>query len=391
MSLNSTPVANRTHIGIFGKRNVGKSSLINALTGQSLAIVSDIAGTTTDPVSKAMEILPLGPVVIFDTAGIDDGDELGKMRVDKSLSVLNKVDIAIYVMVSGKLPDDDDLAVMEMIKQRGVLMIVVYNKTDLASVSNIDNNAVYVSTATGSGIDELKKHICSAMPDEEKRCLISDIISPNDVIILVIPIDESAPKGRIILPQQQVLREALDIGAIATCVRDSELDAALKSMVKPPRLVITDSQAFGKVKQIVPEIVPLTSFSILMAKFKGTLNDAVNGAKALENLKDGDVVLISEGCTHHRQCADIGTVKLPNWIRNYTGKKLEFKFTSGGEFPADLSEFSLVVHCGGCMLNEREMRYRTALAKSQSIPMTNYGILISYINGILSRAIAPLK
>ncbi len=388
MSMNDTPVANRLHISIFGKRNAGKSSLINALTGQQTAIVSEVAGTTTDPVYKTMEMLPLGPVVIYDTAGIDDEGELGTLRVEKSLAVLNKTDIAVYVYTDAI--DAYDLAAIDRIKERTLPLVIVRNKCDIFG-NSVNEDEVSVSAQTGQGIDELKKRLCACLPQlSPKQPLISDLIESGDNVVLVIPIDSAAPKGRIILPQQQVLREAIENGAIVTCATEKSLPQALQSLSQPPKLVVTDSQAFETVAKIVPEDVYLTSFSILMARFKGILTSAVHGARTLDTLKDGDTVLISEGCTHHRQCDDIGTVKLPRWIQGYTGKKLQFEFTSGGEFPKLLGGYKLIVHCGGCMLNEREVKYRYGAAQGQSVPITNYGILIAYVNGILERSIKCL-
>lgn len=391
MSLNSTPVANRVHISIFGKRNAGKSSLINALTGQQLSIVSEVAGTTTDPVYKTMEILPLGPVVIYDTAGIDDDGELGKLRVEKSMAVLNKTDIAVYVVSAESGIDDKDKQVIDTIKQRGIPLVVVYNKSDLKSDRELSENVIAVSAVTGEGIEELKKALCTSLPDGvQKQPLISDLLGKGDSVILVIPIDSAAPKGRIILPQQQVLREALESEAVVSCVTDGMLKTALDSLSVKPRLVVTDSQAFEQVSKTVPENIDLTSFSILMARFKGILPTAVEGSRFIEQLRDGDKVLISEGCTHHRQCDDIGTVKLPRWIQKHTGKELDFEFSSGGGFPQELTRYKLIVHCGGCMLSENEVQYRYSAAKRQGVPITNYGILIAYMNGILERSVKPL-
>lgn len=392
MSLNETPMANRVHIGIFGKRNAGKSSVINAMTGQNLAIVSDVAGTTTDPVMKAMELLPLGPVVIIDTPGLDDVGELGLMRVQKSYQILNKTDIAVVVIDGAVGITEEDEKIIDRIRDKNIPYVIVKNKMDLFEVEeDVEENMISVSAATGQNIYELKELIAKQAPKEDdSRKIIRDILQPNDFVVLVVPIDSAAPKGRLILPQQQTIRDILEAGATAIVTRDNELAETLKKLVNPPRLVITDSQVFGKVKKIVPEDVELTSFSILMARYKGDLEANVKGARALENLKDGDKVLISEGCTHHRQCEDIGTVKMPRWIQEYTGKQLEFQFTSGTEFPLDLSEYALIVHCGGCTLNEREMKYRLKCAEDQNIPMTNYGICIAYMNGILERSIRPL-
>ena len=391
MSLHDTPLANRVHIGIFGKRNAGKSSIINAMTGQDLAIVSDVAGTTTDPVLKAMELLPLGPVVIIDTPGLDDEGELGLMRVQKAYQILNKTDIALVVIDGSVGMTVEDEKIVEWIKAKNIPYLIVKNKADLCETAETGENIISVSAATGQNIYELKERLGSLAPKEdESRKIVSDILQPNDFVVLVVPIDSAAPKGRLILPQQQTIRDVLEAGAAAIVTRDNELEETLQNLGRKPRLVITDSQVFGTVSKIVPDDVKLTSFSILMARYKGDLEANVKGARALETLKDGDKVLISEGCTHHRQCEDIGTVKLPRWIQEYTGKQLEFRFTSGTEFPLDLSEYALIVHCGGCTLNEREMKYRLKCAEDQNIPMTNYGICIAYLNGILERSIQPL-
>ena len=391
MSLNETPLANRIHIGIFGKRNAGKSSIINAMTGQNLAIVSDVAGTTTDPVLKAMELLPLGPVVMIDTPGLDDVGELGLMRVQKAYQILNKTDIALIVVDGTVGITAEDEKIIEQIRSKQIPYLIVKNKMDLCERAEEEENTIFVSAATGKNIYELKELIGKLAPrEEESRKIVSDILQTNDFVVLVVPIDSAAPKGRLILPQQQTIRDVLEAGAAAIVTRDNELTETLQNLGKKPRLVITDSQVFRTVSGIVPDDVELTSFSILMARYKGDLEINVKGARALEHLKDGDKVLISEGCTHHRQCEDIGTVKLPRWIQEYTGKKLEFQFTSGTEFPVDLSEYALIVHCGGCTLNEREMKYRLKCAEDQNIPMTNYGICIAYLNGILERSIRPL-
>lgn len=393
MSLNETPMANRIHIGIFGKRNAGKSSIINAMTGQSLAIVSDVAGTTTDPVLKAMELLPLGPVVIIDTPGLDDVGELGLMRVQKAYQILNKTDIAVVVIDGSVGVTEEDEKIIERIKEKNIPYVVVKNKMDLwEKAEESGENTISVSAATGQNIYELKELIAKQVPKEnDSRRIVGDILQQGDFVVLVVPIDSAAPKGRLILPQQQTIRDVLEAGASAIVTRDSELADTLKSLGKKPRMVITDSQVFGKVSKIVPADVELTSFSILMARYKGDLETNVKGARTLEKLRDGDKVLISEGCTHHRQCEDIGTVKMPRWIQEYTGKQLEFHFTSGTEFPLDLTEYALIVHCGGCTLNEREMKYRLKCAEDQNIPMTNYGICIAYMNGILERSIRPLN
>ena len=391
MSLNETPMANRIHIGIFGRRNAGKSSIINAMTGQSLAIVSDVAGTTTDPVLKAMELLPLGPVVIIDTPGLDDVGELGRMRVQKAYQILNKTDIALVVIDGTVGITEEDEQIIGRIKAKNIPYLIVKNKADLFENAEDAENTISVSAATGQNIYELKERLGRLAPKEdESRKIVSDILAPNDFVVLVVPIDSAAPKGRLILPQQQTIRDVLEAGAAAIVTRDNELADTMKNLGKTPRLVITDSQVFGSVSGIVPEDVELTSFSILMARYKGDLEANVKGSRALETLKDGDKILISEGCTHHRQCEDIGTVKLPRWIQEYTGKKLEFVFTSGTEFPLDLSGYALIVHCGGCTLNEREMKYRLKCAEDQNVPMTNYGICIAYLNGILERSIRPL-
>ena len=393
MSLNETPMANRIHIGIFGKRNAGKSSIINAMTGQSLAIVSDVAGTTTDPVLKAMELLPLGPVVIIDTPGLDDVGELGLMRVQKAYQILNKTDIAVVVIDGSVGVTEEDEKIIERIREKNIPYVVVKNKMDLwEKAEESGENTISVSAATGQNIYELKELIAKQVPKEnDSRRIVGDILQQGDFVVLVVPIDSAAPKGRLILPQQQTIRDVLEAGASAIVTRDSELADTLKSLGKKPRMVITDRQVFGKVSKFVPADVELTSFSILMARYKGDLETNVKGARILEKLRDGDKVLISEGCTHHRQCEDIGTVKMPRWIQEYTGKQLEFHFTSGTEFPLDLTEYALIVHCGGCTLNEREMKYRLKCAEDQNIPMTNYGICIAYMNGILERSIRPLN
>lgn len=389
MSLNNTPSANRIHIGVFGKRNAGKSSLLNALSNQSLAIVSDVPGTTTDPVSKSMELLPLGPVILIDTPGLDDVGELGNLRIEKAYQSLNKTDLALLVIDSTVGITAEDQKILERIQAKKIPCILVFNKTDLASISSeiSEYPTIQVSTKTGLGIQELKELIGSqAKNPEPLRHIVADLLEPLDVVVLVIPIDESAPKGRLILPQQQTLRDILDCGAIGVVCKDMELTATLQSLGKKPRLVITDSQVFEKVALEVPRDIALTSFSILFARYKGDLEQLVQGAQVIEQLQDGDTVLISEGCTHHRQCNDIGTVKLPGWLQKHTGKSLQFAFTSGTEFPTDLQNYKLIIHCGGCMLNQTEMRYRLSVAKDQNVPMTNYGTAIAYMNGILNRA-----
>ena len=388
MSLNATPQGDRIHIGIFGRRNAGKSSLINAITNQNIAIVSDVKGTTTDPVYKNMELLPLGPVTIIDTPGIDDEGDLGAMRVKASYQVLNKTDIAV-VVIDGNNISDPDNAIIKKIQDKRIPYVVVYNKADIyGNIEFSAENEIAVSSANGTNINELRELIAKQFKtDGESKKIISDKLKPNDFVVLVVPIDESAPKGRLILPQQQTIRDIIDHHATAIVVQDTELAQTLKDLGKKPAVVITDSQAFGKVAKIVPQDTLLTSFSILMARYKGNLEQAVAGVTALDRIEDGDTVLISEGCTHHRQCGDIGAVKLPNWIKNYTGKDIKFEFTSGTEFHEDLTKYKLIVHCGGCMLNEREMKYRLRTAEEQNVPMTNYGILIAYVHGILKRSV----
>lgn len=400
MGMNETPSADRVHIGFFGRRNAGKSSIVNKVTGQDLAVVSDVKGTTTDPVSKAMELLPMGPVVIIDTPGIDDEGYLGELRVLKAKQVLNRVDVAVLIVDAtvGKISVDEEL--IRIFKEKEIPYLVVYNKADLlktkdgnqfSSENKLNQNAeqsIYASAVTGQNIYELKERIASlAVTDELKLRLVGDLLEPSDFAILVVPIDKAAPKGRLILPQQQTIRDVLEAGAAAIVIKEDELSNTLETLGKKPKLVITDSQVFAKVSKETPEDIWLTSFSILFARFKGNLKAAAAGAAAIDRLKDGDKILISEGCTHHRQCDDIGTVKLPRWIRNYTGKDLEFEYSSGREFPEDVTKYSLIVHCGGCMLNEREMRYRQKCALDQEIPITNYGIAIAYMQGILKRCV----
>ena len=388
MSLNSTPSGDRVHIGFFGRRNAGKSSVVNAVTGQDLAVVSDVKGTTTDPVSKAMELLPLGPVMVIDTPGFDDEGTLGLLRVRKTRQVLNKTDIAVLVTDAASDLHDTDRELIGLFRDKEIPYIVVRNKSDLLSeIPEAGENEIFVSALTGAGIHDLKERIARLKPDGSKMRIIADKLDRGDLVVLVVPIDKAAPKGRLILPQQQTIRDILDSCAAAIVVKESELADTLEKLGSAPSLVITDSQVFGPVSKIVPRSIPLTSFSILMARYKGLLNEAVKGAAAVEKLQDGDRVLIAEGCTHHRQCNDIGTVKIPGWLRKYTGKELTIKTCSGTEFPDDLSPYALVVHCGGCMLNEREVRYRTKCAADQGVPITNYGILIAYLNGILKRSI----
>lgn len=391
MTMNATPSGNRTHIGIFGRRNAGKSSLINALTGQKLAIVSDIKGTTTDPVSKAMELLPLGPVVLIDTPGLDDEGELGAKRIEKAMQVLRKTDIALLVADAAEGLDGADRALIERIRAMQMPYLVVYNKCDEADCPVEDaQHSACVSALTGRGIHALKERIAHLTPEGGEKKLLGDLLSPGDVVVLVVPVDESAPKGRIILPQQQALRDVLDAHATAVVCQDTDLKRTLEGLGAKPRMVVTDSQAFASVSRDTPRDVPLTSFSILMARYKGYLDAALRAMPAVESLADGDTVLIAEGCTHHRQCNDIGTVKIPRWLRAHSGKDIAIKTCSGTEFPDDLSEFKLVIHCGGCMLNEREVLYRMREAERQGVPFINYGLLIAHMQGILERAIEVL-
>ena len=391
MGLNDTPSANRVHIAFFGRRNAGKSSLVNAVTGQELAVVSDIAGTTTDPVYKSMELLPLGPVVIIDTAGLDDEGELGEMRIKKTMQVLNKTDIAVLVIDITAGMQDEDKKLTELFESKNISYITVYNKCELLTcVPEAKGNEIYVSAKRKININELKDKLGSLKPQESQKRMVADFIERGDIAILVIPIDESAPKGRLILPQQQAIRDILDAGAVSVTVQPEELPDTLKKLGIKPKIVITDSQVFGRVSKDVPEDIKLTSFSILVARVKGLLDSAVKGAAVLDTLNDGDTVLISEGCTHHRQCNDIGTVKLPKLIEKHTGHKLNFEFSSGGTFPEDLSKYALIVHCGGCMINEKEMMYRVKCAESQNIPITNYGTAIAHMNGILKRSLEIL-
>lgn len=400
MGMNQTPASERVHISFFGKRNAGKSSVINAITGQDLAIVSSVRGTTTDPVYKTMELLPLGPVMIIDTPGIDDEGELGALRVRKSYQVLNKTDIAILVVDSTTGKGEEELALIHRFHKKGIPYLVVYNKIDLLSGEEITDLAmsvrpgeVLVSAADGMNIQELKEKIATLKPeDTHKYPLIQDLIEPLDLVILVVPIDKAAPKGRLILPQQQTIRDILERGALSLVVRDTELKSTLDHFLSQgvcPKLVVTDSQAFARVSKDVPENITLTSFSILFSRYKGELETQLEGVAALSSIQDDDRILIAEGCTHHRQCGDIGTCKIPDWIRNYTGKKPVFEFTSGTEFPDDVSSYKMVVHCGGCMLNEREMKYRIACCHDQGVPITNYGLLIAQVTGILKRSLGP--
>ena len=390
MSLNATPSGERVHIGFFGKRNAGKSSIVNAVTGQELAVVSDVKGTTTDPVTKAMELLPIGPVVIIDTPGIDDEGALGELRVKKTKQILNKTDIAVLVVdcQQGITAVEQDL--IALFEAKEIKYLIVYNKIDLLSepMQLEGDNICLVSAERKDGIESLKEAIGKLAAVENKDTyIVADLIQPNDFVVLVTPIDSAAPKGRLILPQQQTIRDILDRGAISIVTKETELKHTLENIGKTPALVITDSQAFAPVAKDTPLDIPLTSFSILMARYKGQLEGAVHGAAAIGALQDGDTVLISEGCTHHRQCGDIGTVKLPKLLEKTTGKQLQYRFTSGTEFPDDLSAYKLVIHCGGCMLNEREMKYRQKCAADQNIPFTNYGIAMAYMQGILKRSI----
>lgn len=404
MSLNSTPSSERTHIGIFGKRNAGKSSLINAMTGQSLAIVSDVKGTTTDPVLKSMELLPLGPVVVIDTPGLDDEGELGTLRIQKAYQMLNKTDIAVLVIDGTIGMTQEDARILERIRAKEIPYLIALNKADLVQekdsvISKMEtdyqvdpSSTLWVSASVSDSMDaniyQLKERLASLAPEEgPARPIVGDLIHPSDFVVLVVPIDKAAPKGRLILPQQQTIRDILDSDAVSVVVKENDLKHVLQTLGRKPSLVITDSQVFAKVSADTPDDIPLTSFSILFARYKGNLDILVNGARTLDELADGDTVLISEGCTHHRQCDDIGTVKLPRWIREHTGKQLNFEFTSGTEFPARLDRFRMIIHCGGCMLNEREMKYRIRCAQDAGIPITNYGTAIAYMKGILERSI----
>lgn len=392
-SMNSTPSGDRVHIGIFGRRNAGKSSVINAMTGQSLSIVSEVKGTTTDPVQKAMELLPLGPVVLIDTPGIDDEGELGSLRVRRSYQMLNKSDLALLVVdgAEGFLPED--LAILQKIQEKKIPYLIAANKSDQVRGTELNGlpageSVLWVSAKTGENIGTLKDRLAALAPDAQPEFpIISDKINPLDFVVLVVPIDKAAPKGRLILPQQQTIRDILDRGGVPIVCRDTELAATLERLGTDPALVITDSQAFRKVSAIVPDHILLTSFSILFSRHKGDLAEQIRGVRALDELRDGDKILISEGCTHHRQCGDIGTQKLPAWIRQYMGKDVEFAYTSGTEFPEDLTGYRMVVHCGGCMLNEREMKYRIRCAADQGVPIANYGLVIAQTQGILRRSL----
>lgn len=393
MSLNSTVSAERPHIAFFGRRNAGKSSVVNAVTNQRISLVSDTLGTTTDPVQKAMELLPLGPVVIIDTPGFDDEGALGALRVERTREVLRKTDIAVLVVDAQIGLTDADQALLDAFSTRGLPYVIAYNKSDLLTqIPNAEQNELYLSALTGKGIEELKEKLANLvrLADQEKY-IVADLVNEGDTVVLVIPIDASAPKGRIILPQQQTLRELLDHHCAVVCCQPSELKTTIAALDPKPVLVITDSQAFGRVSADTPSDIPMTSFSILFARYKGSLEGLIRGAKALKSLKDGDRVLISEGCTHHRQCGDIGTVKLPAWIKAYSGSDPVFDFSSGGGFPDDLSVYRVIVHCGGCMLNEKEMQYRQLAAKKAGVPMVNYGIAIAAVHGVLDRALQPFS
>ena len=397
--MQDTPKGERLHIAIFGKRNAGKSSLINALTKQDVALVSDLPGTTTDPVYKAMEILPLGPVVLIDTAGLDDEGQLGLLRVEKSKAVLNKTDLAILVIDGQSELTEFDVKIFQEIKTKNIPIVVVVNKIDLQKrimpqsiVEQLGNDVVEVSTVTGAGIELLKGLLIKNTPEKwGEETLVGDIVKADDNVVLVVPIDSAAPKGRLILPQVQVLREILDNDANAIIAKENKLKEALANLKRPPSLVITDSQVFGEIESIVPEAIPFTSFSILFARYKGDLTTYINGVKALEKLAKNDKILIAEGCTHHRQKDDIGTVKIPKWLKEYTGVDLTFDWVSGGQYPANLAEYKLIIHCGACMLNRREVLYRNSIAKEQNVPIVNYGILIAYLKGILPRVIKPFQ
>lgn len=391
MSLNAVVSAERPHIGFFGLRNAGKSSLVNAVTGQALAVVSDVKGTTTDPVKKAMELLPLGPVVIIDTPGLDDEGELGALRVEKARQILAQTDIAVLVTDAPAGLTAPETQLLTLFREKKLPYIIAYNKADLLTErAPLPEEGLYVSALTGENIQELKEKLGALLkPQQNEKRVIADLLAPGDVVVLVMPIDEAAPKGRLILPQQQTMRDILDAHCAFAACQPEELKATLQALAKKPRLIVTDSQAFGRVAKDTPADVLLTSFSILFARYKGDLETLVRGAAELKNLRAGDKVLISEGCTHHRQCGDIGTVKLPKWIRDFCGAEPEFSFTSGGEFPADLKEYKLIVHCGGCMLNEKEMQHRLACAKSAGVPIVNYGVAIAQIHGILKRSLAP--
>ncbi len=392
MGMNDTPLANRVHIGFFGRRNAGKSSVVNAVTGQELSVVSDIKGTTTDPVTKTMELLPMGPVLIIDTPGFDDDGVLGEKRIKKTKQVLNKTDVAVLVVDATVGMTAADYEIVDIFRKKDINYILVYNKCDLLEVKDMirlssEENAVLVSAKDKKNIDQLKEKIAFMTDDKKERKLVSDLVEVEDVVILVIPIDDSAPKGRLILPQQQIIRDLLETGAVVVAVKENEVKNTFDKLSKKPKLVITDSQVFKTVSENIPSDIMLTSFSILMARYKGFLQTAINGAFAIDELKDGDKILIAEGCTHHRQCEDIGTVKLPNWLKTYTGKEFEFDFCSGNDYPEELQQYKLIIHCGGCMLSEREVRYRMKCASDAGVPFTNYGTVIALTQGILTKTI----
>ena len=391
MGMNDTPSGERLHIGFFGCRNAGKSSVVNAVTGQDLALVSDVAGTTTDPVSKAMELLPLGPVLVIDTPGVDDEGGLGKMRVERTKRVLEKTDCAVLIADASRGLNVSDRELLQIFKERGIPYVIAMNKCDLTGVpQTASDKEIFVSAKTGENIGALKDRIAAAAKRAESgRRLVGDLLEKGEIAVLVVPIDSAAPKGRLILPQQQAIRDLLESGCIPMVCRESELELTLSACAKKPAMVITDSQAFKLVAEIVPQEIPLTSFSILMARYKGFLETAVKGVTALKDIRGGDKILISEGCTHHRQCGDIGTEKLPRWIRSFTGAQPQFEFSSGGGFPEEPSQYKLVIHCGGCMLNASELTYRMKSAKKAGVPFTNYGTAIAYMNGILKRSLAP--
>lgn len=392
MGMNNTPASERIHIGFFGRRNAGKSSIVNAVTGQELAVVSDVKGTTTDPVYKTMELLPLGPVMIIDTPGFDDEGMLGELRIKKTKQVLNKTDIAVLVVDAAEGLKECDRELIRLFEAKRIGYLIVYNKSDLLDeIPAAGEKEIYASALKKEYIFEVKERIGALKEQTEEKCIIADKLERGDFVVLVVPIDSAAPKGRLILPQQQTIRDILDAGAMAIVTKESELTTTLEGLGKKPAMVITDSQVFKAVAPMVPKDIPLTSFSILMARYKGLLDAAAPGAAAVEHLKDGDTILIAEGCTHHRQCDDIGTVKIPNWLRKYTGKDIKIETCSGTEFLEDLTKYAMVIHCGGCMLNEREVRYRTKCAVDQGVPITNYGTLIAYMNGILKRSLEILK
>lgn len=397
--MNQTPRGNRVHIALFGKRNAGKSSLINSLTGQQLSVVSDVLGTTTDPVYKSMELLPIGPIVMIDTAGLDDSGDLGDLRVKKTYEVLNKTDLALLVIDATSGVTSFEIDLLSRIKEKKIPVVGIINKTDVQSVSEEDLKSYektlglklqQVSALNQTGIKTLKNQMIKVLPDDtDKFKLVGDLISPSDIVVLVVPIDKAAPKGRLILPQQQVIRDVLESDAMTIVTKEYELKETLEALNKKPKLVITDSQVFSKVSADTPNDILLTSFSILFARYKGDLVELIRGAKQLDHLADGDKILIAEGCTHHRQSDDIATVKIPRWIRQYTGKQITIDFVSGMTYPDNLDEYQLIVHCGGCMLNRREIQHRIGSAKETSVPIVNYGVLIAYVQGIMPRILEP--